>query len=332
MPGNLKSDHAGTNVPVDCGRQLGVGNMLNQENFGSGNILDSSGLLSDSLVHQLLGQYDPRLVREEIGVTAVSAHLFPTLRSGVRFWPYLLVAHELRDEQNNSRIEAHLRRLRRLQRGYQEKGLYARAFGPRTLGSFQAYRAMYEKLMDSHTEDAEGLKAFVSGRLRYRGNPQFFLDNKNKWRTLFRRALGTPGQQFGRLLDRLYKGTPNWRVVDLAITTLLRENSYDQWLRRGALCYAFLRCVYGITESVEGIRSFYPSREWAKNLEKMLCAPPPDLRTYTRFLPIIQKSVESPALKHVHQHALEENRRVLAGLGFHVFYRMYVAHSPYGVV
>jgi hypothetical protein len=302
--------------------------MLGRELFGAANILECTEMLP--LRRAWLGQYDPAAMREAIGVSEIQGNLFPTIRSGVRFWPFLLVAHELRDEGSRTRVEQHLRDLRRRQRRHQDRGRFARAFGPRTATTFAAYRSMYRNVISSRTGDGASLRSFLYTRRRYRGDPSFFIDHAQEWRTALRRSMGAPGQQFARLLDRLYKEKSDSGAVDRAITKLLRTPSFDKWLRKAAFCYAFLRCVYGITASVEGIRSIFPSSAWAEMLARILREPPADLGVYARFLPLVKASVEKPALEHLHRRARSENGIVLSSLGFHVFYNLYVAHSPQG--
>lgn len=298
--------------------------------FGTANFLSCRELLPVS-PRRMLGQYDPAAIREAIGVPEIRSRCFPTIPSGVRFWPYLIVAHELRDERSRNRIEKKLQDLRRRQRHHQERGHYVRQFGPRSLSTFGAYRSMYRNVRATQNGYAAALRTLLSTRRRYRGHPRFFIENAPVWRKALRRSMGRPGQQFARLLDRLYREDSDSSVVDRAITELLQKTTYDTWLRRAAFCYAFLRCVYGITASIQGIRSFYAVTHWAKLLSRILARPPRDLARYRRFLRLIQASVEKPALENLHRRARADNGIVLASLGFHVFYNLYVAHSPQGV-
>jgi hypothetical protein len=301
------------------------------DNFGTANLLKCTDLLPVS-PRRTLGKYDPALMREAIGVPEIRERLFPTIQSGVRFWPYLLVAHQLRDEHSRLRIEKTLQGLRRRQRTHQDKGRYTRSFGPRSATTFAPYRSMYRNIMATQHVNAADLRSMLSMRSRYGGHPEFFLNNAHEWRKALRRSMGHPGQQFARLLDSLYKEDSDSSIVDRAITELLRKPGYDQWLRRGAFCYAFLRCVYGITTSIQGIRSFVAVSEWARLLARVLAKPPAPLSQYRRFLPLVEASIEKPALEHLHRRARADNGIVLASLGFHVFYNLYVAHSPQGTV
>lgn len=304
---------------------------IHTDHFGIANILKCTDLLPVP-PRKLLGQYDPALIREAIGVPEIRDNLFPTIQSGVRFWPYLLVAHELRDEDSRTRIETTLRGFRRRQRTHQEKGRYARAFGPRSATTFAAYRSMYRKVVARDDASTEDLRALLTMRSRYRGHPDFFIQHASAWRKALRRSMGRPGQQFARLLDRLYKEEADSSAVDRAITALLQKPGFDPWLKRGAFCYAFLRCIYGITTSIQGIRSYVGVTDWARLLARVLEKPPAPLSQYRRFLPLVEASFEKPALENLHRRARADNGIVLASLGFHVFYNLYVAHSPQGTV
>ena len=116
------------------------------QNFGTANCLSCEDL-RPTHARRILGKYDRAEMREAIGVPEIQRLLFPAVQSGVRFWPYLLVAHELRDEHNKAVVEKKLRTIHRRQRNYQKQGRYTREFGPTRISTFNAYRSLYEKVI-----------------------------------------------------------------------------------------------------------------------------------------------------------------------------------------
>lgn len=146
---------------------LGVSAM----NFGTANCLTCKEL-RPAPARGMLGKYDPAEMREAIGVPEIQRLLFPAVQSGVRFWPYLLVAHELRDEHNTAAVEKKLRAIHRRQRDYQKQGRYTREFGPTRISTFNAYRSLYEKVISAQEKKLSDLEALLRTRLRYRGNPE----------------------------------------------------------------------------------------------------------------------------------------------------------------
>lgn len=299
---------------------------LSTELFGTGNYLKCDDLCPRPQ-RLSLGRFDPKRLRDEIGISRVRH--FPTIQAGVRFWPFLLVANELRDTASRIKVESTLRKIRKGQLNYKKKGLYRREFGPRQLSTFRAYQSMYSNLMKMTDGNSSGLRAFLKQKKRYRGAPAFFRDNAFAWRKVLRQSMGQPGHQFAKLLTRFQTKTVD-SPVDSAIAVLLKKTTYNKQLRQAAFGYAFLRCVYGIQTKIEGIPTVVSPKDWANMLAPILSNPPRDLRRYQRFLGLVEKSKTQPVLRQMHLRARRENATVLASLGFHVFYNLYIAHTPTG--
>ena len=137
---------------------------IGPDNFGTANFLKCTDLLPVP-PRKMLGHYDPALIREAIGVPEIRERLFPTIQSGVRFWPYLLVAHELRNEQSRTRIEKTLHGLRRRQRvSPGQRPIRQRAFGPRSATTFAPYRSMYRKVVSGRDANIEDLRLILTMR------------------------------------------------------------------------------------------------------------------------------------------------------------------------
>jgi hypothetical protein len=268
--------------------------MLAPKHFGSGNYL-SCAKFAATAKRRLLGVYDPQTIQQQLGVRTVQESVFPLILSGVRFWPYLLVANELRN-CSKTETEKRLRAIRLLQRNES----YSRDFGPLKSSTFSFYRRMHQRVTSSPVSEARDLRQLLTTRRRYRGKASFFTDNASNWRKALHRSMGTNSQQFARLLNRLHKKISDASLVDLAITELLKRPAYNGALRRAAFCYAFLRCVYGIRTRIEEIPAFVSNEEWAKLLSKLLQNPSADFREYSKFKRLIEKSIDEPALGHIH--------------------------------
>jgi hypothetical protein len=184
----------------------------------------------------MLGKYDPAEMRKAIGVPELSESLFPTVLSGVRFWPYLLVAHELRDEKNKATVERKLRAIHRKQRHYQDKGRYAREFGPSRFSTFVAYRRLYEKIISTqskglptyrscckHDGDIAGI---LNSSLITLGNGELRYERPWSPLRLFQRV--------GRLTRRKGKigFNSNVRVAHVIIPGSVEEERVNRLLRR----------------------------------------------------------------------------------------------------
>ena len=301
---------------------------INSELFGTANELNLSSLpeLSARISN---GHNDPAVIREKLGVTQVKDKLFPIIQSGVRFWPYLVLAHELRNE-SQARVETTLREIRKEQQNYKEKRTYKREFGPLSARTFAAYRSMYEKVVERRNPATEGIQSLITMRTKFRGHPAFFEKYGSRWRKALL-SLGPGAKQFGELLDDARQKKGDQHPLHIAITEVLKGKGFDSSLKKGAFCYALLRCIYGISDGKDGINTTHGQSEWVHLLARNLATPPDGLKNYRSFLPLIEKSKSAPALKNEHKKVRDQNGTVLTGLGFSTFYNLYIAHSPQGV-
>ena len=105
-------------------------------------------------------------------------------------------------------------------------------------------------------------------------------------------------------------------------------DGYDAGLSATPFCAVSTASQRAFKKSV----SYVAVSEWARLLARVLKEPTAPLSQYRHFLPLVEASIEKPALEHQHRRARADNAIVLASLGFHVFYNLYVAHLPQGTV
>ncbi len=277
---------------------------------------------------------DPVRVKKEIGVPEVNKALFPAITAGVRFWPFLLVA---RDHEGRSprRIEKKLAWIR----GEQPR----QNIGAGTLQTFRPYQSMYRNLAASDETFARPLKQFIDDRRRtYSGNFEIFRRNRNEkqWRKALVNLMGRPAKQFAKLLreeakraqNKVRRDQASVNLVERLIGRILKDQkrSYDPILWKGAACYAFLRCMYGINR-VEKVEPHVKAEDWATTLLDVLARTwRKEAEPLEKYRHAIRLSVSSPPWKKAHRQMKAENRKVLADLRFHVFYNLYLRPSPKG--
>jgi len=302
--------------------------------FGSANTLD---IVAESERRAItsLGQYDPATLAACISISEVRENLFPLLRSGVRFWPFLIFAHEHRESSATEATRA-LTRIRAEQRRQQKAGRLSRLYGPGRSDTLAPYRSVYNRIVEAHgardSRVSPMYRFITDGRRQYRGDNRLFSAGHTKqWQKALRRSMAPASQQYACALGR-YKSSNASARIDAAIADLIRNGEgYDFWLRKGAACYAFLRCVYG-EATVEGIEPHDSGQQWARTLLDALADRSDHcLSPFRGYIPLIKRARGGTPLKHIHGVARERNRRVLASLGFQVFYNLYVNTEPQGV-
>lgn len=300
-------------------------NIMNMPIIGSLNIIKCDNL-PDGRSNLLLAANDPIHVRREIGLAEVNENLFSTINSGVRFWPFLFVARDLDKTRSVQRIVS---TLRSIQRNQPQQNI-----GPASVNTFYYYRSMYRRLKDRDDPDSADLRLFIQDRRkRYTGDFKTFSQNGNerKWKRALVKSMGVPGREFAKLLDSLRDKDDTEDIVEEALSIILRKISkYDSWLWRGALCYAFLRCMYGIYESDSDKPTTHREvSEWADLLVHVLRSTRIGANDHLiRYIPLLEQSKKSPPWKKESVLLSKRNRRILSNLRFHAFYRLYLHPSP----
>jgi hypothetical protein len=302
--------------------------------IGTLNVFDFANL-PDGRSNLILTANDPILVKREIGLLDVNDNLFTAINSGVRFWPFLLVSRDLDATNSTQRILSELRRIQNIQQRNYQTSL---TIGPLSMSTFNFYRRMYRRLKERHDPDFTALRNFIEDRRRkYKGDFGIYRRNGNtkKWKRALVKSMGIPGRQFAKLLNELRDKDETEDIVEEAITRILKhQNKYNEWLWKGALCYAFLRCMYGINKievDEERVTRHIKASDWAEILVQVLSSPKtatPD--RLKRYIPLIRRSKDSPPWKRTTKTLKDQNRIVLSNLRFNAFYNLYFRPIPTG--
>ena len=167
-----------------------VGSAVSLLGLGSANVLDLQSLPGAGQAKLYLN--DPVRVKKEIGVEAVTDLVFPYVKTGVRYWPFLLVARDLEGKRRNV-VETRLSSIKKHQR--------IESRGPGKWTSFGRYRSMYQAIPDDSK-----LGKFLSHKGRvYRGDFAFFAGREKAWKAALLRTLGKSAQAFAGLLKEEWK-------------------------------------------------------------------------------------------------------------------------------
>jgi hypothetical protein len=295
--------------------------------LGSANVLELDEM--PGVGTGLLHAYDPVRVKEAIALTQATDAVFPYLKTGVRFWPFLLVARDL-EGQGARASGARLKRIRAAQPAGR------RNRGPGTLASFGAYRSM-------HAEIARGpdtaLKRFLLDHRRtYDGRFEIFARHESAWRRALVATLGSPAAELARLL-RVEKSNQNADVeenialsdVERAISRALAARATSGRLWHACACYAFLRCMYGVRTSSAKVGLAFKSEEWAAQLARAIrSGKRAEARHFERYAGPIARAHERPPWGHLHRTLQKADRQIFSDLRFHTFANLYLRPSPLG--
>jgi hypothetical protein len=295
---------------------IGSANMLNLDDYPS------------TRTYENLDLNDPITIKKDLGLNEVTERLFSTIITGVRFWPFLLVARDLANTKSRQVIESALKKIKSVQ---EQKNI-----GPLKFSTFRPYRSMYGNLSRKHDLESKDLRCFIQDKRRkYVGKFDVFRRNGNekKWKKALVKSMDVPGRQFAKLLDQLTKdqkiNESGESITDVAITRILRNKSrFHELLWKGAFCYTFLRNMYGINE----FGNVFPptqARKWSKYLVEILKKNDPSIPgQLRRYIPLIKNSADLPPWKDKTKEMKRKNRIVLAGIRFHIFYNLYVLPTP----
>lgn len=263
------------------------------------------------------GKYDPATMREKLGVNGLAEALFPTITSGVRFWPFLVVAKDFRASTKTA-IDAELARIKKRIRGQTGN---RRRIGPGHSQSFLPYHSMLQKIELRAGKDpsAKELASFLAhGNRHFSGQMDFFSKHEKAWRKALLKSLPKAGRQFARLIDT--------KSVDEAVEHIIRHSTkFEAPLCKAATCYALLVCLYGVRDGGKVV-SKDVSEKWPGHLLNLKDAELKILIFPLREL--LKRAQEDPPLKKAHQKASEEERDVLAAFRFNTIQNLYRDHTP----
>lgn len=297
--------------------------------IGTSGYLNLSGT-PDHRSRSDLGLHDPARLRDSLQVTSLADAVFPGIVTGVRFWPFLLIARDLETNGKKPGAVRTLKKLKEIANKHKTDTRISSAtrIGPKTLNSFRPYQSMYRTLLEkSEVKITQQLKPladfFTDRRRKYRGDLEFFLVNKKAWRSALYKSLGKPGKDFARLIEQDDAIKTLWDAIE---EILEKPKNFDLILVEAASAYALLVCLYGQMENGQIYGG--GSRPLAKLLIKLI-KKMPDLpvKRYANLLTLAAQSSQPPLAK-IQLRARRENRRVLAMLRFGTFWNLYRRPCP----
>jgi hypothetical protein len=299
---------------------------LNTLALGSANVLDLSGMPGTQ--SDVLHAHDPTRVKEAIGLTKATDVVFPYLKTGVRFWPFLLLARDI-DGLGPRAILAHLTRVRAAQPlGRQNRG-------PGTPASFGAYRSMYAEI--GNGQDTALKRFLLDGRRAYDGRFAIFARHEMAWRKALVTTLGPSAAEFAKLLiaqrGRTVAAEEAVALTDVerTISDALAAPATSGRLWHACACYAFLRCMYGVRETSTKVVPAFKSEDWAAQLASAIRSGKRDqARFFERYAGPIARAHERPPWGHIHRTLQKEDRQIFSDLRFHTFANLYLRPSPLG--
>lgn len=286
--------------------------------------------VSRRLDHAQLHPESPVAIKRNLELDQLDKELFPSLTTGVRWWPFLCLAFDCSTEAKYQGVFATTRRLK--------KSLDTSSrIGPSTKASFRPYRSMAKNI--EQDPSCNSLYRYIKGR-RFDGNASFFVnyEHDEKWKKYFLDANGKPAKAYLRaylLTAKLKLGQP--AVLDVVSTILKNEPSkFNSILWRGSFSFSFLRCLFGTFDRQvdEPISYTQYVMEWRDALLDILKNPPRELpkgiqhSSYSHLLNRIENANSPPPLAEQTKYFRREDRPVLAAMRIPLFHNLYFKSIP----
>jgi len=192
---------------------------------------------------------DPKDVSANLRMTEVRENVFPGLITGVRWWPFLLVARD----NGNYRAIANKKIINK---------------GPRAISTFQPYRSMAKTIFEDSilsSRYAKMRKFLCKKKFTGKSSKLFSKKTSTAWKKILLKTLGNAAKEFSKYLIK------NDNDVELAITDVIKNprlvKSKD--LIKACLCYQIFRCLYGISIDKNTIDSNEKIKDFI-NMKKIL--------------------------------------------------------------
>src|ERR1039457_1108766 len=112
-------------------------------------------VVSRSLTHEQLNPESPVAIKKNLGLGELDEKLFPTLITGVRWWPFLCLAMDCTTESDRQRVFITTRILKKAL----NRKKTARA-GPETNNSLRPYISMAKKIQENMKGDEQCRELF----------------------------------------------------------------------------------------------------------------------------------------------------------------------------
>lgn len=298
--------------------------------LGHAGFLDLTGSL-DGGQSVNLSDLDPAVLRDKLRVTQLAQEVFPNIISGVRFWPFLLVARDELTREGSAKlsstaVQRQLKSIAAEQRKHPlMKSRSRMRIGPSTLAGYRPYRGMMQSILSSNkNNDGCAMYHFLrDGRRRYEGDLCIFQRHEKRWRKALKASMGPPGRCFAELID----GSAIVKLDDAILEILTSFQRYDPTLVEATAAYALLVCLYGEVKDSRIVASDH-SKEFAVHLCKLVKRRP--TLTAAIYHPLILQASysSSPPLEKIHRQRWRLSRRVLSELRFGTFWNLYLKPTP----
>lgn len=307
---------------------------MNKATFLSLNILERPSLCRSLALEQLHPE-SPIAIKKNLGLDRLDKELFPTLVTGVRWWPFLTLALDCTTERAFQRVFKASRTLKA------DLGRKSTArMGPETKASVRPYLSMVRNLREQELHDpaCKALLNFFEHRA-FDGSTGFFVNyrKEQRWQSLFEAANGKPATAYIKAYRCVEKRTDNPAALDNVITEILQHapDHYDALLWHGAFAFALVRCLFGRFDLDDEVAKG-PDKmlEWKSLLANIIQQAPhalPDGAKNPRYLELLSRIEDEdspPPLASQTKQFRIDGRPVLASLRIPLFHRLYFRPTP----
>ncbi|MDE2341953.1 MAG: hypothetical protein KGL63_00945 [Betaproteobacteria bacterium] len=286
--------------------------------------------LCRALTQEQLHPNSPAAIKKNLELGELDRLLFPTLVTGVRWWPYLSLAMDCESEADKKNVFVVTRHLKK------NLGLKKTArMGPETSASLRPYLSMARNLKED--SDSKELCRFL--QCKFKGDSSFFTNyrREERWKILLAKANGKPARGYIRACCAMKKEFGTNLQPDQVVTHILRQpsNQYDPVLWRGCFSFAFIRCLFGIYDMGER-KAFNHAlvMEWKTLLLEILRNPPegfPERARNSAYQVLLEKIEDEDAPPPLADQTIKfraEDRPILASLRIPLFHRLYFSPTP----
>lgn len=282
------------------------------------------------LAHEQIHPESPAAIKKNLELDKLDRILFPTLVTGVRWWPFLCIAITNSKSRSRKAFDA----TRQLKKAL---GLKKTArLGPDTDTSLRPYISMARNIQES--QQCNALRRYLE-RLHFTGKASFFVNYKHdkKWKELLLASNGAPAEAYIRAYldkEKILKERP--RAEDVVSLVLENEpETFHSVLWQGCFSYAFIRCLYGRFDPEESKAvSHRHVLGWKQSLIEIIKKQPKALPTgvcnhsYILLLRKINNESSPPPLAKQTAQFRRQGRPVLASLRIPLFHRLYFNSKP----
>jgi len=285
-------------------------------------------IISPRLDSAQIDPESPVSIKRNLELDKLGDELFPSLTTGVRWWPFLCLALSGVDESMVKRATLKLKKDLKTNR----------PTGPSTKASFRPYQSMAKNIENSPL--CKPLHRYLKG-VRFDGGASFFYtySHEEKWKELFLASNGTPAKGYRSAYELAQQKNKVDEPSVLDVVTIVLRNAPDKFdpvLWRGCYSFVFIRCLYGNFDRKDGEPASYSDHvlKWKDCLLTILKNPPLFLPRgacnshYIELLNKIENQNSPPPLAAQTKHFRGMDRPVLAAMRIPLFHNLYFKSMP----